>query len=66
MSVQPNNGKIAQTNFRLKSMKKNSPKFVNNVPGVLRLILNAKGFDFESLKLKLSAIFSYRDLDLTS
>jgi hypothetical protein len=46
MSVQPNNGKIAQTNFRLKSMKK-------NVPGVLRLILNAKGFDFESLKLKL-------------
>jgi hypothetical protein len=57
MSVQPNNGKIAQTNFRLKS---------NNVPGVLRLILNAKGLDFESLKLKLSAIFSYRDLDLTS
>jgi hypothetical protein len=51
-------------------MKKNSPKnnffFFNNVPGVLRLILNAKGFDFESLKLKLSAIFSYRDLDLTS
>ena len=31
--------------------------FFNNVPGVLRLILNAKGFDFESLKNQLVWIF---------
>jgi hypothetical protein len=62
----------AQTIFLAKNKSPNSLRdqkcffFFNNVPGVLRLILNAKGFDFESLKLKLSAIFSYRDLDLTS
>jgi len=45
-----------------KSMKKTSPNkkkiFFNNVPAVLRLILNANIFDFDSAKLKLSAIFS--------